>query len=126
MQSSNPLTANVTALLQFAFQLGGAISLCISQALFFSKLTSELRAHLPGPITAGSIDLGSSNVPGLTSPSEFSYELQAIYQIALHKVFVFLLVASGLAFLASFGFEHKNVRRVEQERNDSKMTQCKT
>jgi hypothetical protein len=41
------------------------------------------------------------------------------YQIALHKVFVFLLVASGLAFPASFGFEHKNIKEIEQGQNPS-------
>jgi hypothetical protein len=38
------------------------------------------------------------------------------YQIAIDKVFLFLLVAGRLAFLASLGFEHKNIKEVEQGR----------
>jgi len=107
------------ALLQFAFQLGGAVSLCISQTLFIGKLTSGMESELPAMSTAAVINAGAYNLPGLTSSREELYALRIAYRTAIRDVFVFLLVAGGLAFLASFGFEHKNVRRVEQEGKES-------
>lgn len=54
-----------------------------------------------------------------TQPRHSSGEsrlLRLASQKAIRDVFVFLLVANGLAFAVSFGFGHKKVRRVEQER----------
>jgi hypothetical protein len=63
-------------------------------------------------------------LPGLTSSSMDLALLESVYQATMRKVFVFLLVASGLAFLTSFGIEHKNVRRVEQEQKNADGTQA--
>jgi hypothetical protein len=87
------------ALLQFAFQLGGAVSLCISQTIFLGRLTVDVKSSLP-------------DSPGEVLNSNGADKLA--YQRAIWDVLVFLLVTSGLALLASFGFEHKNVKKMEE------------
>jgi hypothetical protein len=52
----------------------------------------------------------------ITVTKEGAHAMGLEYQIAVDKVFLFLLLASGLAFLASLGFEHKNIKEVEQGR----------
>jgi hypothetical protein len=104
------------ALLQFAFQLGGAVSLCISQALFLSSLTVNIMMDLPDVPVGVVIDAGAYGLPSLApSPAEL-HALRVAYRCAVRNVFIFLLVAAGLALFVSFGFEHKNVRTVEEER----------
>lgn len=100
--------------MQFAFQLGGAVSLCISQALFLARLASEFDAGSANLLVHNSTRAGTSNVHGLI-PSSASHGLRWAYQHAIRDVSVFLLVATGLACLSSLGFEHKNVRKVEKE-----------
>ena len=57
-----------------------------------------------------------------THSSGESRLLSLASQNAIRDVFVFLLVMNGLAFVVSFGFEHKNVRRVEKERKSGAET----
>ncbi|KAF2827813.1 MFS multidrug transporter-like protein [Ophiobolus disseminans] len=113
LKEEDMVTGN--ALLQFTFQLGGALSLCISQTLFVDKLISERRSQLLDTSAKVIVVTGVSDLPGLASSSKDGYLLRSSYQSAVREVFIFLLVANGLAFLASFGFEHKNVRKVQAE-----------
>jgi hypothetical protein len=62
------------------------------------------------------INAGALDLPKLASSSKDLDVLRSAYQVAVRDLFVFLLVASVSAFVASFGFEHKNVRLIEQER----------
>jgi hypothetical protein len=102
----------VAALLQLAFQLGGAVSLCISQTVFLNRLTSAVKINLPGLSIEKVIKAGAYDLPALKlSPVQLE-TLRLAYQDAARSVFVFLLVTAGLACLASFGFEHKNVRKI--------------
>ncbi|KAH6873053.1 major facilitator superfamily domain-containing protein [Alternaria rosae] len=88
-----------SALLQFAFQLGGAVSLCISQTIFLSRLAVDIKSSMAdSPVVA--LNNNGAN--------------KSAYHNAVRDVFVFLLVTSGLALVASFGFEHKNVKKVEE------------
>lgn len=65
--------------------------------------------------TRAIIDPGVNRLLEMTeSPTELLM-LKAAYMNAIQRVMILLLVASGLAFLASFGFEHKNVKRIEEE-----------
>jgi hypothetical protein len=116
-----PLTKIVvSALLQFAFQLGGAISLCISQTLFLEELTSAIRYEVSLDsldIVHGKAALDLATSVTLTAETN---TLRKAYQSAFHSVFVFLVVVSGPAFLASFGTEHKNIKTVEQGQKKSK------
>lgn len=103
------------AVLQFEFQLGGAISLCISQTLFLQSLTSNIKSSLPRTSAHAIIDAGANRLLAMTeSPTELLM-LKTAYMDAIQRVFILLSVASGLAFLASFGFEHKDVKRIEEE-----------
>jgi len=103
------------ALLQFAFQLGGAVSLCVAQALFIGKL--ETNGDFPEESPTVMSDAGAYGSPGLSASWKYTLSLGLAYQAASRAVFMFLLVASALAFLISFGFEHKNLKKVEKERN---------
>jgi len=62
-------------------------------------LTVDVKSGLP-----------DSSVEGLNSNGAN----KLAYQNAIRDVFLFLLVTSGLALVASFGFEHKNVKKVEE------------
>ncbi|KAF1914749.1 permease of the major facilitator superfamily [Ampelomyces quisqualis] len=103
------------AVLQFSFQLGGAISLCISQTLFLHRLTSNTKWELPDVSTSAIMDAGANGLLSLIEAPAELYMLKAAYMDAIQIVFIFLLVASGFAFLASFGFEHKNVKQIEKK-----------
>lgn len=88
-----------SALLQCAFQLGGAVSLCISQTIFLSRLAVDIKSSMAdSPVVA----LNNNGANKLA------------YHNAIRDAFVFLLVTTGLALVASFGFEHKNVKKVEE------------
>lgn len=64
------------------------------------------------------IDAGANGLLAMTeSPMELLM-LKAAYMNAIQRVFILLLVASAIAFLASFGFEHKNIKRVEEEQKE--------
>jgi hypothetical protein len=102
--------------MQFSFQLGGAVSLCISQTIFLGKLSSGIRHKLPEIKVHDVIAAGADNLSVLTQSSEELCLLRLAYQDAIQDVFIFLLVAACISLLASFGFEHKNVKKVEVER----------
>jgi hypothetical protein len=61
------------------------------------------------------ITRGADNLPALTDDPTKLRILRLAYQSAIRDVFVFLLVAGGLAFVASFGFEHNNVHKVGED-----------
>jgi hypothetical protein len=99
--------------MQLAFQLGGTVSLCISQTVFLNRLSSSVKSNLTGVSIEKVIRAGAYDLPALKlSPIQLQ-TLRLAYQDAARNIFIFLLVTAGLALLASFGFEHKNVRKVE-------------
>jgi hypothetical protein len=105
----------VPAVFQFAFQLGGAISQCISQTLFLQRMTAHIKSELPEIATPAVINAGASGLLTLTqSPTELQ-TLKAAYTNTTRSVCILLLVASGRAFLASLSLEHKIVKKIEQE-----------
>jgi hypothetical protein len=107
----------VLILLQFAFQLGGAIRLRISQTLFLERLTSVVKAELLVELLETTFGEAALNLATSATPAAETDALRTAYQSAFHGVFVFLIMASGLAFLASFGFEHKHIKPAERGRN---------
>ncbi|KAH7081063.1 major facilitator superfamily domain-containing protein [Paraphoma chrysanthemicola] len=114
LDENDMVTGN--ALFQFAFQLGGAISLCISQTLFIDRLAGNVNSELHGVAIEAIVDAGAFNLQSLVSSQAQLRALRLSYRDAIRDVFVLLLVASGLALIAALGFEHKNVRKVERER----------
>jgi hypothetical protein len=82
------------------------------------RLSSSLTNDVADPPAAAVADAGMLMAPGLSSSRDNSHVLSLRYEAASRAVFVFLLVASALAFLVSFGFEHKNVKTVEREQSD--------
>jgi len=67
-------------------------------------LTADVKSSLPNSPVGGLNSNGANKLA---------------YQNAIRDVFLFLLVTSGLALVASFGFEHKNVKKVEEARKIS-------
>jgi hypothetical protein len=82
------------------------------------RLSSSLTNDVADPSAAVVADAGMLMTPGLSASRDDSHVLNLRYQAASRMVFVFLLVASALALLVSFGFEHKNVKTVEREQSD--------
>jgi hypothetical protein len=107
----------VAALLQLAFQLAGAVSLWISQTVFLNSLSSAIKSNLPGVSIEEVIRAGAYDLPALELSSVQLETLKVAYQDATRSVFIFLflLVTVGLDLMASFGYEHKNVRKVEMK-----------
>lgn len=69
------------------------------------------------------VDAGAAGLTTVFSDFGSRYQLHLVreaYQWAIKDVFFFLLAAGGLALFVSFGFEHKNVKIVERERNRMK------
>jgi hypothetical protein len=64
------------------------------------------------------VDAGALNLRILAPSQAQLRALRSAYQDAIRDVFILLLVASGVAFVASFGFEHKNVKQVEKKRKE--------
>jgi hypothetical protein len=90
----------------------------VSQTVFVNKLTSELQNNFPAMSASAVINAGAYDLRKLFSLSKDLDVLRSAYQVAVRDLFVFLLVTSALAFVASFGFEHKNLRLIEQERKE--------
>ncbi|KAN0074851.1 Major facilitator superfamily domain containing protein [Elaphomyces granulatus] len=107
------------AILQFTFQLGGALSLCIAQTVFINRLTSEVQETLPQIPPSIVVDMGASNLPALAPSPQILLLLREAYRSAIRDLFIFALAASCLAFVFSLGFEFKNVKVVARERKNA-------
>ncbi|KAF2475927.1 MFS general substrate transporter [Lindgomyces ingoldianus] len=104
------------AILQFTFQLGGSLSLCIAQTIFLNRLTAEVTQKLPKMSPKLVIAAGAYNLRALAQTPEALVLLREAYRDAIRDVFIFALVAGGLALLFSLGFEHRNVKAVAKDR----------
>jgi hypothetical protein len=63
------------------------------------------------------IHAGAYNLPSLGPEGAKLYiVLQEVYMRALHKTFIFPIVATGVALLATFGFENKNIETIGKKR----------
>lgn len=107
------------AILQFTFQLGGALSLCISQTIFLNTLVSQVNQKVPEIPVAMVVAAGAHNLRSVANSPRTLVLLQDSYRSAVRDVFIFSLAASGLALLLSLGFEHRNVKRVAKERQET-------
>lgn len=105
-----------TAILQFTFQLGGSLSLCIAQTIFLNRLFKELAEKVPQISANAVVAAGAYRLNTLSQSPHVIQLLRQSYCNATRDVFIFALVGGGLAFLCSFGFEHKNVKTVAEER----------
>ncbi|KAF2682030.1 MFS general substrate transporter [Lentithecium fluviatile CBS 122367] len=109
-------TPIANAVLQFAFQLGAALSLSISQTLFINKLRLEVQMKTPAIPPDMVISAGASNLPLLVQSPDTLLRLREAYTNSVRHVFIFALAAACCGFTFSFGFEHRNVKKVAAER----------
>ncbi|KAK7190343.1 hypothetical protein DPSP01_006165 [Paraphaeosphaeria sporulosa] len=118
MTEHNMPVAN--AILQFAFQLGAALSLSISQTLFVNRLTAEIKMKTPEIPPAVVISAGASNLPLIAPTPKALLLLREAYANAVQHVFIYALSAACVGLLATFGFEHYNLKKVAEGRKAAK------
>ena len=87
----------------------------MSQTIFLNKLSWEVKYQLSGIPFALVIKAGAYNLRSLELSLDQLHTLRMAYQAATREVFIFLLVTAGLAFFTTLGFEHKNVKKVDEQ-----------
>lgn len=105
--------------MQFSFSLGGALSLSIAQTIFANKLASQIKHNVPHLSFDTVIAAGAYGLSGLAEGSkETLVLLRKSYEHALRDVFVYALIAGGMALLFSLCFEHQNIQQVAKKRQE--------
>ena len=104
--------------MQFTFSLGGALSLCIAQTIFSNSLASHVADNVPDVAVDRVVAAGAYGLPRLAGNSpELLHLLKSAYRGAIRDVFIFASAAGGFALLFSLGFEHRNIKRVADQRD---------
>lgn len=105
--------------MQFTFSLGGALSLCIAQTIFVNSLTRQVSRNMSGISVDQVTSAGAYGLSTLAAGSpEILLLLKNAYRHAIRDVFFFALGAAALAFVFSFGFEHRNIKHEAKQRED--------
>lgn len=103
--------------MQFTLSLGGALSLCIAQTIFVSRLRFQILQDIPDVPVDMVIAAGAYGLADLSRNSpEKLLALRKAYNNALRDVFIFALAAGGVALIFSLFFEHRNLKLVAKER----------
>ncbi|ETS73853.1 hypothetical protein PFICI_14799 [Pestalotiopsis fici W106-1] len=108
------------AAFQFMFQLGAALSLSIGQTVFINQLKTygqALTPTIPGEVL---VRAGAYNLRALAGSEQIYNQLRQVYMNALHDTYILPITASGLALLVSFAIEHKNIKKISKEREQSR------
>lgn len=66
------------------------------------------------------ISAGAYNLRGLTDSDDLYDLLRQVYMNALNKTYIFPIVAAGVALLTTFAVEHKNIKKVEKQREEAR------
>lgn len=106
------------AALQFMFQFGSALSLSIGQTIFLNRLKSTAHVLTPTISESAIVSAGAYNLRGLAGSEEMYHLLRQVYMSALHDTYVFPVVAAGVALLMTFAVEHKNIKKIDKEREE--------
>ncbi|KAI1815752.1 major facilitator superfamily domain-containing protein [Poronia punctata] len=107
------------AAFQFMFQLGGALSLSISQTIFLNSLQASDQALTPSVPYEVLVRAGAYNLRSIAPSDEIYNRLRQVYLDALHDTYIFPIVVAGLALLLTFAIENKNLRKVSAERKQT-------
>lgn len=46
--------------------------------------------------------------------------LRQVYMSALHDTYIFPIVTAGMALLMTFAVEHKNIKKIDKEREETR------
>lgn len=99
-----------TTIIAFAQFLSGSISVSVCQAILSSTLSAQVSTKIPGFDAAKLSGSGATNLARLV-PKDKLPVLLAAYNVAIVNVFYFALAVSCVAFVATFFFEWKTVKK---------------
>ncbi|RYP77943.1 hypothetical protein DL771_000802 [Monosporascus sp. 5C6A] len=107
------------AAFQFMFQLGAALSLSIGQTIFLSQLKASAQILTPSIPVEILIDAGAYSLRSLAKSESLYNLLRQVYMNALHDTYIFPIVAASVALLTTLVIEHKNIKKIGNEREQS-------
>ncbi|TGO58666.1 hypothetical protein BCON_0052g00100 [Botryotinia convoluta] len=116
LSESDLPTGNAIAV--FSSQLGGALGVGIGQTLLLTHLVQSIPRIAPSISPEAVINAGAANLLSLTTDPQILYNLRVTWAGAVRVVFLFVVVASALSVLFSFGIERLNVHVVSQQRKE--------
>lgn len=97
-------------IISFAQLLGGSVFIPICQAVLFSTLSSQLSNRIPGLDVAKLSSTGATDISQSVSMTELPVLLTA-YNNAVVNIFYCALGMACAAFIASFIFEWKSMKK---------------
>jgi phosphotransferase system glucose/maltose/N-acetylglucosamine-specific IIC component len=62
------------------------------------------------------ISAGASNLPLIAQSPDMLLSLRQAYTNAVRHVFIYAVAAACIGFVFTFGFEHRNVKKVAKDR----------
>ncbi|KAH6982143.1 major facilitator superfamily domain-containing protein [Ilyonectria sp. MPI-CAGE-AT-0026] len=99
------------SLIFFAQSLGGAVFLCIGQAIFVKDLSHGLKG-IGGIDIEGIIEAGATSLARAV-PSEIFHIVLVVYNDALLKTFLVVVVVSSFMALPALGVKGRNIKNKE-------------
>ena len=96
------------AIMFFMQSLGGAVFMCVSQALFTNYIKTKLAA-IPGVDVAKIQQMGAMNLSKVV-PADKLHEVLVYYNIGLRRAFIVVVAVSCLMLLPTLGMEWKSVK----------------
>lgn len=102
------------SLIFFAQSLGGAIFMCIGQSLFINDLTKTLR-RVEGIDAQVVIEAGATTLSQIV-PENRLHEVLTVYNDALEKPFMVVVVVSCLLVLPALGMEWKSIKNKNKDK----------
>ncbi|KAI1312742.1 efflux pump antibiotic resistance protein [Xylaria venustula] len=109
------------AMFQFLFQLGGALSLSIGQTIFLSQLKASAEHLTPSIPYYVLTQAGAYNLRGIAGSQAIYDLIRHVYMNALHDTYIFPVVVTGVALLTTFALEHKNIKKISEEREQAQI-----
>lgn len=105
------------SLMFFAQSLGGAVFVCIGQAIFVNDLSQGLKG-IRGIDIEAIIEAGATSLARVV-PSEKLHSVLVVYNDALLKTFLVVVVVSCFMVLPALGMEWRNIKNKEQGGRDN-------
>lgn len=81
-----------------------------------SRLKASAESLTPSIPYSAIQSAGAYGLHSLTGSDETYNLLRQVYMNAVHSTYILPLVVTGLAFLTTFAIEHRNIRKVDKER----------
>ncbi|KAF2122170.1 major facilitator superfamily domain-containing protein [Lophiotrema nucula] len=104
------------AILVFAWQLGGAIAIAISQTILLNTLVDRVAQALPGLTGQAVIAAGAVNLLALAKTAERLRVLRGIWNTAIVRIVYLAIALSAAAIPFTLGMEWLNTKRVAEQR----------